>query len=199
MGNSFTAPPNPYNIFDLIIQINDENVLDGIRRQLKLFPDCLNLVQHYSVIGSYTPLLRIVDTYAYSKDMETKQLYIIVFLVDSGANVNYQNDTGKTPLMAAVQHNKIETAMFLFQQDINVNLQNKDGNNALMVLFLEYDWKSGDYQIFTLIDLFMNKGIDLNTINADNKTAYDILQNNPTTTLKLAVMKRIISEMKKKL
>lgn len=57
----------------------------------------------------------------------------IKVLVDEGADVNYQNSDGYTPLMKVCEHCQSEVFHYITQFPLDINAQNSQGETALML------------------------------------------------------------------
>ena len=75
-------------------------------------------------------------------------LYDIEFAINGGANVNFRDKSGWTPLMYAVRSGCLESVDKLIKAKANVDSQDEEGLNALMIA------SNGGYQeiIQTLVD-----------------------------------------------
>lgn len=60
-------------------------------------------------------------------------LYELESLLEKGANVNFKDDYGTTPLTAAVLGGKVDAVNFLLTRGANVNVKNKFGTTALIM------------------------------------------------------------------
>ena len=58
-------------------------------------------------------------------------------LIDRGADVNYKDKNGNTPLMIASRYSSIETAKLLIDRGADVNARNKRRNTALILAISE--------------------------------------------------------------
>jgi len=56
---------------------------------------------------------------------------IIKYLIEYGANVNYENTYGNTPLMAACENNNEILVEYLVEHGAKIHKQNKYGQTAL--------------------------------------------------------------------
>ena len=66
-----------------------------------------------------------------------KPLETINLLIGEGADVNFKNESGRTPLIAAVMTNNPELVEFLLKHGADVNGMNSNGNTALFVAISE--------------------------------------------------------------
>lgn len=72
---------------------------------------------------------------------------IVEYLIDQGANVNYQNEAGITPLIAAVSLGNQKGVELLLAADADTNLVDSDGQTALY-----YANKVGNQEIIKLLE-----------------------------------------------
>lgn len=86
--------------------------------------NCENCSQ-YS--GSYTPLMHSVSRMGFAK-----------FLIENGANVNYQNIDGVSALMLASQARQIETITMLVANGADASLKDHNGHDALFYLMGQF-------------------------------------------------------------
>ncbi|MBF0297511.1 MAG: ankyrin repeat domain-containing protein [Oligoflexia bacterium] len=56
---------------------------------------------------------------------------MVRYFVDSGLDINFQNEEGISPLMAAAQNNRKENVKFLLQKGADPHAKNKSGQTAL--------------------------------------------------------------------
>lgn len=86
-------------------------------------------INHRNNMGE-TPLIALIKYSNVSNDSNAKIL--TRFFVDNGAEVNLQDNDGRTALMYACKNNNIEIARILMLNEANINIQDCDGKNALM-------------------------------------------------------------------
>jgi len=56
---------------------------------------------------------------------------LVKWAIDKGANINYQDRNGSTPIYYAAKHGHLETVKFLLDNGADMELENKDGYTAL--------------------------------------------------------------------
>jgi len=76
------------------------------------------------------------------------------FLIEKNANVNVQDNSGKTPLIIAAQSGHTEVVQLLIDRDANVNVQDNYGNTPLSMAA-----EKGNKEI---VKLLIEKGADVN-------------------------------------
>jgi ankyrin repeat protein len=96
-----------------------------------------------------------------SEYSEKDSLKAIQLLLARGADVNEQDDYGRTPLMYAAADTGIETFRFLLDHGANVNIRDKDGPVLLQVL------EGGNFDI---VRLLLQHGADVHLSYEDGKT-----------------------------
>lgn len=84
-------------------------------------------------------------------------------LLTQGADVNYMNDQGRTPLRNAVKYNEKSVVTLLLQSGANPNAQGADGNTALHDAAVE-----GHVE---LVEILLGNGADINAANKLGNTA----------------------------
>ena len=92
---------------------------------------------------------------------------IIKFLIENGADVNFQTEDGWTSygwtaLMSAVEQGNIEISKLLIENGADVNLQNENGWSAL-----KYAIKQRNIEISKLL---IDNGADVNLQNSNGNT-----------------------------
>lgn len=85
------------------------------------------------------------------------------FLIDKGADVNLEENSGFTALFWAVTGNDAELTLALLQKGADVNHKTKDGQTPLL--------SAVDGDSLSMVRLLVDKGADVNTADADGKTA----------------------------
>lgn len=88
---------------------------------------------------------------------------IAKILIETGANVNAQNNTGDTALLTATHRGNPELMKILIQAGANVNTQNNRGDTALMIAAFKSNGK--------IAKLLIEAGADVNMQNVQGKTA----------------------------
>jgi ankyrin repeat protein len=91
---------------------------------------------------------------------------VVKFLIEKGANINFQNKSGITPLMAAITSSaylrqNLELINILINSGADLNITNKNGEHSLHIAILS-DYKNN---MFDIIKLLIEKGVDLNIIS----------------------------------
>jgi len=107
-----------------------------------------------------TPLHCAVDQEGYGKTEFAE------YLINNGANINAQNEFGNTPLIVAAKAGIPTCVDLLIKKGAELNLQTNKGDTAL-----HWAAKNGDSQILKLL---LEAGLDPKIKNFDNKTAYDL-------------------------
>lgn len=101
-----------------------------------------------------------------------ESLKIAELLLDYGANINYRNSDGKTPLMDAVDRERHEIVDFLLSKDCDVNGHDNNGDTALITATVQ-----GNFQ---LVKELLDRGADLFAVDKNNLTALDFAKNSQT-------------------
>ncbi len=95
--------------------------------------------------------------------MITRFLAIISALIEAGADVNYKDPTGITPLLCATQANRLNCVQFLITQGANVNDSNHDGQTALIMATMQNNAE--------LIKILLKNNADPSLVDRWNRTA----------------------------
>ena len=91
-------------------------------------------------------------------------------LIKAGVPVNIVNIFNQTPLMAAVQKNRVHIAKYLIAMGADVNAQNNKGETALIVSAAKNHGAS--------FNLLIDTGVDVDKTDLDGRTAlYFAVQN----------------------
>ena len=81
-------------------------------------------------------------------------------LEDYGADPNYQDTNGQTPLMRAVVYGHLDIVQLLLQYDADPNIKDYGGRTALSYIFgYQHDYQGKDISILKLL---LDIGIDVN-------------------------------------
>ena len=84
-------------------------------------------------------------------------LEIVKLLLEKGADINVQDNDGRTPLHEAMSYQAFGVARFLLENGANVNLKNKDGDTPIIsVVYLDDEGLAVD-----LVNLFLRRGFDV--------------------------------------
>lgn len=109
---------------------------------------------------------------ACSNDELINQEQIIEILINAGSDLNLQDINGSTALIfASHKMNQNITSRLLNTKDINLNIKNQYNDTAIM--YLVNNIIIGDTEKLNIIQLFLNKGADINIREKDSE--YDIL------------------------
>jgi ankyrin repeat protein len=76
------------------------------------------------------------DTFSWSKTnvMEKPTTMIVECLLEAGASVNSQTDSGDTPVHLSIMDDYFEAASQMLNKDFNPNIQNCHGTTCLMLV-----------------------------------------------------------------
>ena len=98
----------------------------------------------------------------------------VVILLELGANVDYQNEEGRTALMVASSGGHEHIVPALIAARANVNVQDYYGNTALMI-GLNFDSENDHFQV---VELLLKENADPNLQNQDGWTALMVASRN---------------------
>jgi ankyrin repeat protein len=104
--------------------------------------------------------------------IENKNEKIIKMLINSGADLNIQNNEGFTVLMYSLDI-ELDYVKFILKKGSNINLQDNSGNTVLMYCCMYYDILLDD-----IINILLEKGVNLKLKNKKNKTLQMIVREN---------------------
>lgn len=107
---------------------------------------------------------KIIEILRDSKTNEKYQDNIRLF-IDKGANLNFQDDNGHTPLSLAALYGRTEIIKILIDKGVDVNIKNMYGCTALMAML--WPW----YNNIETAKLLMDNGIDLDIQDNNGYTA----------------------------
>jgi ankyrin repeat protein len=88
----------------------------------------LNGANVNAVSGGETPLIAVAQNSIMNKD---DQLTIVDKLITSGANINHQDEYGKTPLILATESNSPKIVNILLLSGADINIQDRNNETAL--------------------------------------------------------------------
>lgn len=109
---------------------------------------------HWEDSGGMTPLFYAV---------KANQLEMVRFLIDLGADIDFQDHKKSTPLYLSVLYSKFEIFKLLADSGANVNHQNKYKRNPLMKAIYLCDQRKTDY-------LLAHPDIDINLMDFKDRT-----------------------------
>ena len=92
-------------------------------------------------------------------------LKIAAILLENGADINFQDNNGNTPLILAVKKKDLELVTFVILRGADVNLANNDG-----ITPLHQGAFSGNEKV---VDFLLKAKADPHLKNNDGATAYD--------------------------
>ena len=92
-------------------------------------------------------------------------------VIKKGGNVNLQDNTGFTPLFCSVLGNNLEASLILLQnKNINTRITNNEKSNVLHYLARLHVTDQNILYYRKVLDLLIEKGIDINKINRQGET-----------------------------
>ena len=106
----------------------------------------------------YTPLIYVSIS---------NQIEIAKLLLNAGADVNIQNNTGSTALIYAAYAKQIEIVKLLLSAGADIDKQDIDGNTALI--------KAAPNNNREIVEILLDYGADEFILNNYNKSFYDYL------------------------
>lgn len=113
-------------------------------------------------------------------------LDIIKYLIKKGANIKAKDPQGNTPLMYAVVYKHFDLIKLLLDKGANINTVNDKGEN-LLVTAASYVYSDTDS--YNIIDLLIERGINLNAGNLSEIALISLLKNNNINSAKLLMKK----------
>ena len=84
-------------------------------------------------------------------------------LLDAGANVNATDDSGRTPLISAVQSHNLQAIKLLLERGAQVNLRDQVQGTAL-------SWAAGFFGDAPTLNLLLSSGADVNVADTNGVT-----------------------------
>ncbi|XP_063912691.1 ankyrin-3-like [Zophobas morio] len=100
--------------------------------------------------------------------LENGTVDIITLLVENGIDVNAKNKNGTTPLQLACKHTVYEKVEMLLTCGALTNLMDEENNNALHYA------SNSEYENQHIINLLIQKGVDVNAQNKYGTTALQL-------------------------
>ena len=97
------------------------------------------------------------------KYIENRDIQSIKNYIDSGYDLNIQNEYSNTPLILATLSNKIEIVKLLLDSGADIDKQNNDGYTALILAVM--------YNNLEIVELLLNAGAYIDKQNNDGDTA----------------------------
>lgn len=99
----------------------------------------------------------------------------VKLLIESGADINYIDSSGMTPLIYILQNYKyiipLNYVRTLIENGANLNIKDNYDNTALMYYIRGSHYSTDKYD--NVLKIFLEYGADYNYINKDCKTAYN--------------------------
>jgi hypothetical protein len=107
-------------------------------------------------------------------------LETVKLLINSGANLNIQNNDGETALMLALKYSdkysSLETVKLLINSGAKLDIQNKDGDTALMLCILTCIRSSCNlYNLTIFVKLLIDSDANLTLKNNKGETALTMM------------------------
>jgi ankyrin repeat protein len=160
---------NPATVGELIRAIGNKKSIERITKLIDKATN-LNVIIDSTKYGKVSPLMAAIYENNYG---------IVELLINKGADVNYENKNGKTPLLAAIDNSNREKhekekgkennyevscdiVKLLIDKGANVSALNKDGINPI-----EHAIYGNNYEI---MDLLFEKGVKINDKNGSGNT-----------------------------
>jgi len=146
-----------------IFEIIESGDVDMIRWRVEVFGEQQNEFNRKNSEG-YTPLHVAVTEGDDEVNIEMCEL-----LIEGGADVNLQDNSGNTPLILAILEFDLEMCKFLIESNADVNLQNNRGDTPLHIAA-----RNSEYlPILDIIDLLIQNGANPTIANGNGDTPVD--------------------------
>ncbi len=139
---------------DFLLFVNDGN-LEGIKETFS--PDLLNTVDSSGDSALHIAVLK-------------KNLPIVQFLIENGADVNIQNKLGKTALHHAGEQNAVDIAKLIIAHGGRLDIYDSYNNGPLWTATYNYNEKK---ERFEIVELFLKHGADKNHKNNAGRSPLD--------------------------
>jgi len=108
----------------------------------------------------------IIDDEKLMRASEKGDAETVEILLKQGANPNYRNKDGRTPLHFAAYNGRADVAELLIRHGADVNARDNDGRTPLRIAAY-----NGHVDV---VKLLLERGADLNAKNSENKTPLDV-------------------------
>lgn len=109
-------------------------------------------------------------------------------LVDQGADIHQVNEKGATPMIFSVGKGKLDAVKYFVENGVSVNPE--DGRRHA----LHEAAKQGHIDI---VDYLIKQGADIDALNWDGKTVFEVATPEATEFIKSIIEKRSLDEMVK--
>ncbi|WP_353662357.1 ankyrin repeat domain-containing protein [Hydrogenimonas sp. SS33] len=98
--------------------------------------------------------------------VKTRNLPMVIYLVEHGADVDIQDNNGYTPLLYAVAQRRIKIVKYLVMHDADVNEANHAGITPLQ--------QAAYSNAYTIVDYLLKHGADPDLTNANGVNACEL-------------------------
>lgn len=122
---------------------------------------------------------KILDKELVNYSSKSSSLQKMRELIEEGANVNYCDINGDTPLMKSSLSLFYSGIKLLIESGADVNIQNRNGETAFLIIvdLPSYIVVKNLNNIKKIIDLFINNNANLNIKNKKGYDIFDYLKN----------------------
>lgn len=163
-----------YQIKDLIVDNNLEMVIKFLKSELKEELIIFSLI-NASIYNKSTILIYILENLNVRPDSHlgdgvtalhmANSIETMELLLNFGANINFKDNNGSTPLIYSIQSEDFECAKYLIEKGADVSIKNKDSRSAIIVASYK------GIKTNNILKLFIENSLDLNMVDSEGRTA----------------------------
>lgn len=179
-----------YEIVKLLVEkgANVNTVSDSSKETALAVAACENSYETVKYLLEHGAKPNIKNKYGSTalNELTYEDIEIFKILVEHGADVNSKDDNGFTPLMVAAACSRLDVVQLYLDYKPDFSVRSKDGNNifhAMMYWTLPHivygisdngSWVEGSGLDNELVQLLVEKGVDINGKNGEGLTAIQI-------------------------